>query len=69
MEVSEEAVDAALSCIPCNDLLYGDTSKPVSRKEMKNALEAGLSTMRDREIEHLKARIKELEEKDECSNV
>lgn len=40
MKPSKEAIEAALQTLPMNDILNGDTSKPVSLPEMKQALEA-----------------------------
>lgn len=40
MKPSEKAVQAALATIPMNDILYGDSSKPISIEEMKAALQA-----------------------------
>lgn len=37
---SGDAIQAALSSLPFNDLLYGDTSKPINKEEMKRALKA-----------------------------
>ena len=39
MKVTEDLVHDALYTLPCNDILNGDISKPVSESEMRRALE------------------------------
>lgn len=43
MKPSKEAIEAALQTLPMNDILNGDTSKPVSYEEMKKAVETALA--------------------------
>lgn len=49
-EPSKKAVAAALATVAPNDVLYGDTSKPISEEEMKAALLAAYSADEKREI-------------------
>jgi hypothetical protein len=37
---SEQAVDAAYTAQPYNDLLYGDTDRPLSKDEIRTILKA-----------------------------